>query len=117
MKRFILTLVISALSLLITAYFIEGFSVNSLEAAGLAAVALGLVNATIRPILSFLTLPIRFLTLGAFSLVINALMVWSVSIAIEGFTIDGLLPTALGSLVLSVVSTVLNLVFNPKKKR
>lgn len=117
MKRFVFTLVISAVSLLITAYLIEGFEVTGIQSAALAAVLLGITNATIRPILSFLTFPIQFLTLGAFSFVINAFMVWLVSLAIDGFTILGPLPALIGSLVLTLVSGILNLLLNPKKKR
>ena len=123
MKRFVLTLIISTVSLWLTAYLlesfeIEGFEVLGLQAAGLAAVVLGAVNATIRPVLSFLTFPIRFLTLGAFSFVINAFMLWLVSLLITpGFTISGPIPALIGSLVLTLVSSILNLLFNPKKKR
>ena len=117
MKRFLTTLVISALSLLATAHLIDGFELSGIKSAAFAAIALGLVNATIRPVLSFLTLPIRFLTLGTFSFVINALMVWGVSLIITpGFTISGPLPALIGSLVLTIISGILNLVFNPKKR-
>jgi putative membrane protein len=117
MKRFLITLMISALSLLITAHLIDGFELTGVKSAVLAAIALGLVNATIRPVLSFLTFPIRFLTLGAFSFVINALMLWGVSLVISpGFTISGPFPALIGSLVLTVVSGILNLLFNPKKR-
>ncbi|MEM9138172.1 MAG: phage holin family protein [Cyanobacteria bacterium P01_F01_bin.42] len=117
MKRFLLTLAISAASLMITAYLIDGFEVNGIQEAVLSAFVLGFVNATIRPLLSFLTFPIRFLTLNAFSLVINAFMVWIVSQAIAGFTIAGPLPAFIGSLVLTIVSGILNLLVNPRKKR
>lgn len=117
MKRFLLTLIISAASLLITAYLIEGFEIAGIRAALLSALVLGFVNATIRPVFSFLTFPIRFLTLGLFSLVINALMVWIVSLAIGGFTILGPPQALIGSMVLTIISGILNLLFNPKKKR
>lgn len=121
MKRFLITLIISALSLLITAYLINdwigGFELLSVRAAALAAIALGLVNATIRPVLLFLTLPIRCVTFGAFSFVINALMLWGVSLLITpGFTISGPVPALLGSMALTMISGILNFVFNPKKR-
>ena len=117
MKRFFLTLLISAASLLITAYLIEGFEVAGFKEAAIAALLLGFVNATIRPLLAFLTFPIKLLTLGTFSFVLNALMLWGVSLLITpGFTIRGPLPALIGSLVLTLVSGLLNLVFNPKKR-
>ncbi|NJN24185.1 MAG: phage holin family protein [Acaryochloridaceae cyanobacterium RL_2_7] len=117
MKRFFLTLIISAASLLITAYLIDGFDVSGVQEAAMAATALGIVNATIRPILSFLTFPIRLITLNTFTFVINALMLWGVSLLITpGFTIQGPIPAFIGSLVLTVVSGLLNLLLNPKKR-
>ena len=117
MKRFFLTLIISAASLLITAYLIEGFELTGVQEAALAAIALGIVNATIRPILSFLTFPIRLITLNTFTFVLNALMLWGVSVLITpGFTIQGPIPAFIGSLVLTIVNGILNLLFNPKKR-
>ena len=117
MKRFVLTLIISAISLLITAYLIEGFELTGIQEAAIAAIALGIVNATIRPILSFLTFPLRLITLNTFTFVINAFMVWVVSLIITpGFTIQGPIPAFIGSLVLTIISGILNLLFNPKKR-
>ena len=117
MKRFILTLIISAISLLITANLIEGFELTGIQEAAIAAIALCIVNATIRPILSFLTFPLRLITLNTFTFVINALMVWVVSLIITpGFTIQGPIPAFIGSLVLTIISGILNLLFNPKKR-
>jgi putative membrane protein len=108
MPRFIITWLITAISLLITAYFIPGFHVQSIVAAIIAAAIIGLVNAIIRPVLSLLTLPITILTLGLFSFVVNALTLWFASAFSPGFDIDGFIPALLGSLVLSLVSGLLN---------
>ncbi len=108
MPRFITTWLITALSLLITAYFIPGFHVRSIVAAIIAAAVIGLVNAVIRPVLSLLALPITILTLGLFSFVVNALTLWFASAFSPGFEINGFIPALLGSLVLSLVSGLLN---------
>jgi putative membrane protein len=108
MPRFITTWLITALSLLITAYFIPGFHVRNIVAAIIAAAVIGLVNAIIRPVLSLLTLPITILTLGLFSFVVNALTLWFASAFSPGFEINGFIPALLGSLVLSLVSGLLN---------
>jgi putative membrane protein len=108
MPRFIITWLITALSLLITAYFIPGFHVRSFMAAIIAAAVIGLVNAIVRPVLSLLTLPITILTLGLFAFVVNALTLWFASAFSPGFEINGFIPALLGSLVLSLVSGLLN---------
>jgi putative membrane protein len=74
----------------------------------IAAAVIGLVNAIIRPVLSLLTLPITLLTLGLFSFVLNALILWLASAFSPGFEINGFIPALIGSLVLSVVSGLLN---------
>lgn len=89
--------------------------------AGLLAVALvfGIVNATVRPILFFLTCPIVLLTLGLFVFVLNGLMLWLTSALSSalglGFGVAGFASAVLGALVVSVVSMVLN-VFVGKKE-
>lgn len=76
---------------------------------GLTGLALGIVNAVVRPILVLVSLPITCATLGLFLLVINALMLLLVSaIPGLGFQVDGLLPALIGSIVISIVSFILS---------
>ena len=108
MLYFLLTWVATAIALLITAYIVPGFEFNNnFTSALIAAAILGLVNAIVRPILIILTLPFTLLTLGLFLLVINALMLWLVGFITPGFVVTGFLPALLGSLVLTLVATVL----------
>jgi putative membrane protein len=72
------------------------------------ALIFGLVNALIRPILLLLTLPINVFTLGLFTLVINALMLWLTSWISGALTVDGFITAFLGALIIAVVSTVIN---------
>jgi putative membrane protein len=107
MLYFLLTWLVSAISLMITARLVPGFQFDSWTAAALAAVILGLVNAIVRPILVVLTFPLTLLTLGLFLLVINAFMLWLVGYLTPGFVVTGLLPALIGSIVLTLVSSIL----------
>lgn len=107
MLYFLLTWIAAAISLLITAYVVPGFTVNSFTTALIAAAILGLVNALVRPILIILTLPFTLLTFGLFLFVINALMLWLVGFITPGFVVTGFLPALLDSIVLTLVATVL----------
>ena len=108
MPHFLLTWLVTALALLITAYIVPGFEIAGFVAAAIAAVVLGLVNAIIRPILIFFTLPLTVLTLGLFLFVVNALSIWLVAAFSPGFNITGFLPALLGSIVLTIATTLLN---------
>lgn len=110
-------LVINALALMLVAYVIPGVTVNSFLMALLAAIIIGLVNALIRPVLEILSLPVTILTLGLFSLVINALMFWLASAIAPGFSVSGFGPAFWGGLVFSVIGWATNIaVFDRKKK-
>lgn len=67
----------------------------------LAAIAIGFVNAFVKPILSLLSLPINILTLGLFSVVINGICFWLASLFIPGFAVHGLIAFLLAPVVLS----------------
>ncbi len=108
MLNFLLTWLVAALSLLLTAYIVPGFEFDNFLTAALAALVLGLVNAIVRPILLILTFPLTLLTLGLFLFVVNALMLWLVGFLTPGFTVAGFLPALLGSIVLTLVSTLLS---------
>jgi putative membrane protein len=110
MRHFLLTWLGTAIALLITAHFVPGFIVKTFVTALVAAIVLGLVNAIVRPILSILTLPITLITFGLFTFVINALTLWLASALTPGygFEIRGFLPALLGSIVLAIVSTIIN---------
>ncbi len=106
--KYLIKVLINAVALIITANIIKGIHVESLQSAVISAFILGLVNAVIKPIMLLITLPINFLTLGLFTLVINGLMLWITSLWVQGFTIDNLFYAVLGSVALSIVSTILS---------
>lgn len=110
MMNFILTWLGAALALLITAQIVPGFVIKSFVAALIAAVVIGLVNAIVRPVLKLLAFPITLITFGLFSFVINALSLWLASAITpgSGFQIQGFVPAFLGSIVLTIVSSIIN---------
>jgi putative membrane protein len=95
---------VSASAIIISAYVIPGIKVAGFWTALWLALLLGLLNAIVRPVLVFLTLPINILTLGLFTFVINAVMLMMVSGVIGGFAVAGFGPALLGSLLISLVS-------------
>jgi putative membrane protein len=87
------------------------------EGACIGALALGIVNAVIRPILQLIALPITCLTLGLFSLVINAALFWLVGQFVPGFHVTGFVASLFGTVVMSVVGAVLNTLLISKSER
>lgn len=102
--RLLLRWLVNAGTLLVMAYYLPGIGVAGFYAALITALVLGLVNAVIRPLLILLTLPINILTLGLFTLVINAFLFWFVSTVVKGFAVTGFWPAFWGALILSLVS-------------
>lgn len=114
MLGYFLNTLITALSLLVADLLIPGIYLNNFPAALIAGAAIGVVNALIRPVVAFLSLPINFLTLGLFALVVNGLCFWLASLFTPGFQVSGPLGFLLGPVVLSVASTFLNNYFAEK---
>ncbi len=108
MTHLLIRLLVIIFSLLLVTHIVPGVEISSLTTAALVALVLGIVNATVRPVLLLLTLPVTILTLGLSVFVLNALMFWVVSLLVPGFSVDGFLPALLGSLLLSVVSVLVN---------
>lgn len=95
-------------AILLTAYLLSGIHVEGFFSAFLAAAMLGILNALFRPIALLITLPINVLTLGLFTFVINALMLKMASGVISGFDVHGFGSAIVGSLMISVISWLLN---------
>jgi putative membrane protein len=108
MKYLLIQWIISAASLLVVSYVIPGFVVQGIGTALLAAVIIGLINATIGLFLKIITLPLSILTFGVFLLVINALMLMlASSILSPGFQVSGFWTALLAAVVLAIVSMIL----------
>ena len=103
---------LSALSLMVVAHVISGFRVESFGAALLAALVIGLINATLGLLLKILTLPLTIITFGLFLLVVNALMLRLASSVVPGFEVSGFGPALLAAIILALINTVMrHLVF------
>jgi putative membrane protein len=111
MTRFLLTTLVTALSLLIVDTLFSSVSINSFPTALIAASVLGLINGSIRPVLSLLSLPINILTLGLFSFVVNGICFWLAGVLVPGFSVSGIAAILLGPVVLSLGTTFLNSYF------
>ena len=98
---------ISALTLILIAYFVPGITVVSFYSALIAALILGLINALIRPLLIILTLPVNILTLGLFTLVINALMFLLASSMVKGFYVTSFMAAFWGALIMCLTGWVI----------
>jgi putative membrane protein len=101
---------LSALSLMIVAHLVRGFDISGFGAALIAAIAIGLVNATVGLFLKIITFPLTLISLGVFWFVINALMLKLASVFVPGFSIQGFFPAFFGAIVLSVVNLFLKVV-------
>ncbi|MBT5808404.1 phage holin family protein [Candidatus Uhrbacteria bacterium] len=108
--------VINALALIIVANVIPGFGVETFYNALIAALILGLVNALVRPLFFILTLPVTIITLGLFTFVINAMMIWLASTIVEGFVVEGFTPALLAALMLWVISLATNWLIKQAKE-
>lgn len=95
---------LSAIALLIVSRVVPGFSVAGLVPALVAAVVIGLLNATFGFFLKIVTFPLSILTLGIFLLVINALMIRLAAVVVKGFNVAGFWPAFWGAIVLALLN-------------
>lgn len=112
MRGLVFRWLVNAGGLLLVSYLFDGIQVAGLGWAFIAALFLGVINALIRPVVLILTLPINILSLGLFTFVVNALMLWLVGNLLAGFRVDGFWPALGGSLVLSLISFAINSLVN-----
>lgn len=99
---------VHALALTIVATVVPGIHLENFTSALFAVVVMSVINTLIKPILFVLTLPITIVTLGLFALILNALMFMLASSFLSGFSVDGFTAALLGSIVLSLVTMLLN---------
>ena len=117
----LLRVVVNALALGAAAYLVPGIRAGSITSVLLIALVFGVLNALVRPVLKLLSCPLLVLTLGLFTLVLNAVMLlltaWLGQKLGIDFQVDRFWPAFLGALVVSVVSVVLSWVLIDEKKR
>ncbi len=107
MQKIAAKVLTTMLALLITAVVIPGITVTGIWAGFWAALILGILNVIIKPIFTILTLPLTILTLGLFLFVINGIMLMLAAFFISGFHVSGLLAAIIGSIFLSIVSSII----------
>ena len=117
MRSFILRIIIVAFTIFLVSLLMPGVHVENFWSAIIFSIVLGLINAFIRPLISLLTLPIKILTLGLFSLVINAFLFWIVTLFVPGVEVDSIIATFLAALIVWLVSVIVNKFLKSKKKK
>ncbi len=115
MKRLLLHWFVTGLAVWITSMVVHGFYVSGPVAALIAAVAIGLVNATIGWLLKIITFPITIVTFGIFWLVINGIMLMLADALVPGFELRSFGAAFWGAIVLSIVNMLLKWLILPKK--
>jgi putative membrane protein len=108
---------LGALALWVTTTVVPGLAVQDATSLFIAVLVMGLLNAVLRPIVDFFTGCLQVLTLGLLTLLINALFFLFVGNVVQGFHVGGFWPAFWGSIVMSIVSFVLNLFVRTKDEK
>ena len=110
---FILKVLLTALAVFVADYLLNGVHIaGDWVTTIIVALVLALLNTFLKPILVILTIPITIITLGLFLLVINMIIVMLAAFLIDGFTVDGWLYALLFSLIVSLVTYILDAIFD-----
>lgn len=104
MINYAIRLVLTGVLVFLAPKILSGVSVDSITTGIIVAFVMSLLNAFIKPILSFIALPITFLTLGLFSLVISVAIVYLCSYLVDGFNVDGFFTALIFSILLSIAN-------------
>ena len=104
--KIIIHWIVSALAIWVTAYLLHGVHIDTVLTALVLAVVLGFINAFIRPILVVLTLPLSIVTLGFFTLILNALLILLATTIVPGFIVDSFWWAFLFGIALALVNAV-----------
>jgi len=116
MPAFVIRWVATALAIGVAAQVLPGIQLDGLWAAIVAALLLGLVNVTLRPILLLLTLPLTVVTLGLFALVVNGAMLVLVASVVKGVHVAGFGSAVLGAILISLVGSLLTWLLQPRPR-
>lgn len=116
MIRFIIYLLVNGFAVWVASEWLSGVAVDSYLTAVITGLVLGLVNAFVRPIITFLTLPVTVMTFGIFLLVIQGGMVLLADWFVDGFHVDSFGWALLFTLLLAVLNFLLGKIAKPRKK-
>lgn len=106
--KILLHWIILTAAIMVTAYVVPGIAVSNFLTALIAGACLGFINLVVKPVLKILTLPINIVTLGIFSIVLNALLFWALTVVVPGFTVATFTAALLGSLIVAVINWLFN---------
>jgi len=115
--RLLLRTIVGMLGLWLADKFVPGVDITDNTTLLIAALIMGVVNAVIRPIVVLLTIPVTFLTLGLFLIVVNAAMFGLTAYFLEGFSVAGFWPALFGAIVTGVINWIGQSVIGPHEKR
>ena len=107
MLGFIVTVIVTAVSLLILARISIGLDIDDVGSALIAALVLGILNATLRPILGFLAFPITLLTFGLFAFVLNAIVLYITAALVKGVHIRNFIAALIVSILLGILNGII----------
>ena len=113
--KLLLQWLLSAIALLIVSRLVPGFVVQGIGPALIAALVIGLLNATLGFLLKIITFPLTVLTLGLFLLVINGLMILVASGVVPGFKVYGMVPAFWGAVVLAILGVLFRYILKDSK--
>ena len=116
MKGLFIRFVITGVAVLAAAEIVPGIKIEGVPAGAATVIVLALLNAVVRPVLYLFSFPMIMFSLGLFMVVINAILLHMTAWLVTGFTVDGFWPSVWGALLISVVSTVLNLLISEEGK-
>jgi putative membrane protein len=108
MRGLFIRFAVTWIAVFLAGYIIPGIRVDTVGAGIAAAILLALLNAIIRPLLYLVSIPLILVTLGLFTVVINALLLEFVAWLVKDFHVHGFWPAFWGAIVISLVSTILN---------
>jgi putative membrane protein len=109
MQGLVIRWLVSAVALYLTSLIVDGVEIDGVIPLLFAAVTIGILNAVVRPIILLLTLPLNIVTLGLFTLVVNAFMLWMASKVVIGFVVTGFWAALGGWLLMSFFTFLINL--------
>ena len=109
MKGLLIRFAVTGLAVFLTTAIVPGIEARSLSAGIAAVVVLSFLNAIIRPVLYFFSIPFIILTLGLFMVVVNGFLLQLVAWLVKDFVVEGFSPSVFRALLISVVSSILNL--------
>jgi putative membrane protein len=116
MVKFLTSVIIYAIAIFLVAWLFDLIEIESPAAWIIASLVLGILNATVRPFLALITLPLTIVTLGLFTLIINGLMLFLVSVLVSGVEIESFWRAVLAAFLITIISSVFNALISDRYK-